>query len=284
MRALAVLAMSLALVSAAQERPGWKLVWADEFDKGTEPDPAVWNYEHGFVRNHENQFYTNKRSENVRIENGMLVIEGRKEHFQNDLLKGDDARFLWFKENRLKTEERPWNMAEFAEYTSGSINTRHKKFWQYGRIEVRAKLPKGKGVWPAIWTVGSGAPYPLAGEIDIMEYVGFQPSVVHGTIHGKGKNGRPYCSNHGSVHIPNIEDRMAVYAIEWTHDRIWFFVDDQMYFTVDLNEFDAVGRPFDYPQYLKLNLALGGSWGGQIDDSIFPQTFEIDYVRVYQFE
>ena len=96
MRSIAILAMSLALVSGAQELPGWKLVWAEEFDKGTAPDPAVWNYEHGFVRNHENQFYTNKRSENVRIENGMLVIEGRKEHFQNDLIKGDDARYLWF--------------------------------------------------------------------------------------------------------------------------------------------------------------------------------------------
>ena len=235
-----------------------KLVWNDEFNGTGAVNSADWKYEHGFVRNHEKQFYTDKRTENVCQKDGKLIITAIKEAYE---------------ENGVK-----------AEYTAGSIETRGLHKWQYGRIEVCAKLPKGKGVWPAIWTVGSGAPYPLAGEIDIMEYVGFQPSVVHGTIHGKGKNGRPYCSNHGSVHIPNIEDRMAVYAIEWTHDRIWFFVDDQMYFTVDLNEFDAVGRPFDYPQYLKLNLALGGSWGGQIDDSIFPQTFEIDYVRVYQFE
>ena len=163
MRSIAILAMSLALVSAAQELPGWKLVWSEEFDKGTAPDPAVWNYEHGFVRNHENQFYTNKRSENVRIENGMLVIEARKEHFQNDRLKGDDARFLWFKENLQKSAERPWNMAEYAEYTSGSINTRHKKFWQYGRIEVRAKIPVGTGTWPAIWMMGERKGWPACG-------------------------------------------------------------------------------------------------------------------------
>ena len=172
MRSIAILAMSLALVSAAQELPGWKLVWSEDIDKGTAPDPAVWNYEHGFVRNHENQFYTNKRSENVRIENGMLVIEGRKEHFQNDLIKGDDPRYLWFKENLQKSAERPWNMAEYAEYTSGSINTRHKKFWQYGRIEVRAKIPVGTGTWPAIWMMGERKGWPACGEIDIMEHVG----------------------------------------------------------------------------------------------------------------
>lgn len=235
-----------------------KLVWNDEFNGTGAPDPADWKYEHGFVRNHEKQFYTEKRTENVYLKDGRLVIVGLREAYE---------------ENGVK-----------AEYTSGSVHTKGLHEWQYGRIEVRAKLPKGKGVWPAIWTIGSGAPYPYAGEIDLMEYVGKEPSVVHGTIHGKGKEGRQYCSSHGSVRLPDVEDRMAVYAIEWTHDRIWFFVDDQMYFTVDLNEFNAVGRPFDYPQHLKLNLALGGGWGGPIDDSIFPQTFEIDYVRVYQFE
>ncbi|MCR5163000.1 MAG: glycoside hydrolase family 16 protein [Thermoguttaceae bacterium] len=235
-----------------------KLVWNDEFNGTGAPDPADWKYEHGFVRNHEKQFYTEKRAENVYLKDGRLVIVGLREAYE---------------ENGVQ-----------AEYTSGSVHTKGLHEWQYGRIEVRAKLPKGKGVWPAIWTIGSGAPYPYAGEIDIMEYVGKEPSIVHGTIHGKGKEGRQYCSSHGSVRLPDVEDRMAVYAIEWTHDRIWFFVDDQMYFTVDLNEFNAVGRPFDFPQHLKLNLALGGGWGGPIDDSIFPQTFEIDYVRVYQFD
>ena len=264
---LAVVALALSAAHAddavpqtvkSYEGKTLKLVWNDEFNGTGDVNPADWKYEHGFVRNHEKQFYTDKRTENVCQKDGKLVITGIKEAYE---------------ENGVK-----------AEYTAGSIHTRGLHEWTYGRIEVRAKLPRGKGVWPAIWTVGSGAPYPLAGEIDIMEYVGFQPSVVHGTIHGKGKGKHPYCSKSGSVRIPNIEDRMAVYAIEWTRDRIWFFVDDQMYFTVDLNKFDAVGRPFDYPQCLKLNLALGGSWGGSIDDSIFPQTFEIDYVRVYQFE
>ena len=288
MRALAVLAMSLALVSAAQERPGWKLVWADEFDKGTEPDPAVWNYEHGFVRNHVNQFYTNKRSENVRIENGMLVIEGRKEHFQNDLLKGDDARFLWFKENRLKTEERPWNMAEFAEYTSGSINTRHKKFWQYGRIEVRAKIPSGKGMWPAIWMMGERKWWPACGEIDIMEHVAKEPLNIYGTIHWLGAKQKKHSSKGAHVTNPTPQasyDDFHIYGIEWDEKQIVIFYDDNKYFTYDISLADQEdgSNPFRQPHYLLLNLAIGGGWGGPvIDDNAFPAKYYIDYVRVYE--
>ena len=288
MKAIAVLAMSLALVSSAQERPGWKLVWAEEFDKGTAPDPAVWNYEHGFVRNHENQFYTNKRSENVRIENGMLVIEGRKEHFQNDLLKGDDARFLWFKENRLKTEERPWNMAEYAEYTSGSINTRHKKFWQYGRIEVRAKIPSGKGMWPAIWMMGERKGWPACGEIDIMEHVAKEPLNIYGTIHWLGAKQKKHSSKGTRVTNPTPAasyDDFHIYGIEWDENQIVIFYDDNKYFTYDISLADQEdgSNPFRQPHYLLLNLAIGGGWGGPvIDDSKFPAKYYIDYVRVYE--
>ena len=288
MRSIAILAMSLALVSAAQELPGWKLVWADEFDKGTAPDPAVWNYEHGFVRNHENQFYTNKRSENVRIENGMLVIEGRKEHFKNDLFREDDARFMWFKENVLKSGERPWNMAEYAEYTSGSINTRHKKFWQYGRIEVRAKIPVGTGTWPAIWMMGERKGWPACGEIDIMEHVGKEPLNIYGTIHWLGAKQKKHSSRGAHVTNPTPQttyDDFHVYGIEWDEKQIVVFYDNNKYFTYDISLADQEdgSNPFRQPHYLLLNLAIGGGWGGPvIDDNAFPAKYYIDYVRVYE--
>jgi len=132
--------IALAASAAFAQDSSWKLVWADEFDQGTAPAAAAWNYEHGFVRNRELQYYTKERPENVRLENGLLILEGRKERFPNA---------------KHQAEATDWQRApEFAEYTSGSINTAGKIAWQYGRIEVRAKLPAGKGTWPAIWMMG----------------------------------------------------------------------------------------------------------------------------------
>lgn len=288
MRTITILAMSLAMAVGAQERPGWKLVWAEEFDKGTAPDPAVWSYEHGFVRNHENQFYTKDRRENVRIENGMLVIEGRKEHFKNDLFREDDARFLWFKENRLKNGERPWNMAEYAEYTSGSINTKHKKYWQYGRIEVRAKIPAGKGMWPAIWMMGERKGWPACGEIDIMEHVAKEPLNIYGTIHWLAAGQKKHSSKGTRVSNSTPQatyDDFHVYGIEWDEKQIVIFYDDNKYFTYDISLADQEdgSNPFRQPHYLLLNLAIGGGWGGPvIDDNAFPAKYYVDYVRVYE--
>ena len=236
------------------------LVWNDEFDGVGLPNPKNWTYEYGFIRNHEKQFYTKNREKNVYQKDGKLIIEAFKEDFE---------------ENGKK-----------AQYTSGSVTTQGLHSWKYGRIEVRAKLPKGLGTWPAIWMLGDNIPqvgWPQCGEIDIMEYVGFHPGRVHATIHAKGTKNW-HISKGSSILIDGIEDRMAVYAVEWTKDKMDFFVDDQKYFTVDLNQFDSLGRPFDLPHYLILNLAIGGEWGGQkgIDDSIFPVKYEIDYVRVYQ--
>ena len=234
----------------------WELVWADEFDYQGVPDPARWTYEEGFIRNNEKQFYT-RRPENARVENGTLVIEARKEKFQN------------------------------AEYTSASVTTSGKASWRYGRIEVRAKLPSGRGMWPAIWTLGTNIKqvgWPECGEIDIMENVGFDPDTIHGNVHTKAFNHVMGTNKGARIHVPNPHQDFHVYAVEWFPNRIDFFVDGRMYFTFENTGGGTAEWPFNQEQYLILNTAIGGAWGGQrgIDDSVFPQRFLIDYVRVYK--
>jgi beta-glucanase (GH16 family) len=254
-----MLALALALVLA----PGlaaadWKLVWADEFDRDGAPDPSKWTYEEGFVRNRESQYYTRDRRENARIEGGVLVIESRKERY------GDRA-----------------------EYTSASLTTEGKAEWRHARIEVRAKLPTGRGTWPAIWLLGTNrraVGWPRCGEIDIMENVGFEPDVIHANIHTQTYNHVRRTGKGSKIDVAEPWGDFHVYALEWTKDRLDFFVDGRKYFTYENERTGADAWPFDQPFYLILNTALGGSWGGQrgIDDSIFPQRFDIDYVRVYE--
>jgi beta-glucanase (GH16 family) len=255
--------------------PGYKLVWSDEFDRPGLPDPARWGYEEGFVRNHEAQYYTRSRLENARVENGLLVIEARKERFQNPHFKPDHGPKAGDNQS-----------IELAQYTSAALVTLHKASWQYGRIEVRAKLPHGLGTWPAIWMLGddkSKFGWPACGEIDIMEFVGHTPGKVHATVHFQ-KDGKHKSSGHNlSVTAP--WDDFHVYAVEWTPQRMDFYYDRTKYHSFEVAAADNRGQnPFRKPQYLLLNLALGGSWGRKIDDSILPQKFYIDYVRVYQKE
>ena len=237
----------------------WKLVWSDEFNYQGLPDTNKWGYEEGFVRNHESQYYTRARLENARVENGNLVIECRKEQFT------------------------PPNHAP-VEYTAASLTTKNKESWQYGRIEVRAKIPQGKGVWPAIWMLGTNITqvgWPRCGEIDIMEFVGKEPGQIHGTLHyfADGK----HQSDHESLKTPVPFDDFHTYAIEWTPERIDFYFDNQKYHSAPINKADqGANNPFREPQYLILNFALGGDWGGPIDEAVLPQKFLIDYVRVYQ--
>jgi beta-glucanase (GH16 family) len=249
----------LLALAAGASAADWKLVWSDEFNYHGLPDTNKWDYEEGFVRNHESQYYTRARSENARVEDGHLILECRKEHFT------------------------PTNHAP-VEYTSASLTTLRKADWQYGRIEVRARIPQGRGVWPAIWTLGTNITqvgWPRCGEIDIMEFVGKEPDVIHGTIH-YSKDGK-HASNHRSILTERPFDDFHIYNIEWTPQRIDFYFDGLKYQSADISPaIRAEDNAFSSPHYLILNFALGGDWGGPIDDSALPQQFVIDYVRVYQ--
>ncbi len=239
------------------EKDGWKLVWHEEFDREGLPDPNKWGYEEGFIRNREKQYYTKARKENCRVEDGKLIIEARKEQYRD------------------------------GQYTSASIKTRGKAEWLYGRIEVRAKLPTGRGMWPAIWMLGNNPEHrrwPACGEIDIMENVGFDPERIHANVHTEAYNHVKGTNKGAKIKIEKPWRDYHVYAIEWHTDHIDFFVDDQKYFTFENEGKGNAVWPFDKPHYLILNAAIGGSWGGQkgIDDSIFPQKYYVDYVRVFK--
>ncbi len=238
----------------------YRLVWADEFDRDGAPDSAKWSYDvggHGWGNN-ELQFYTRDRRENARVENGRLVIEARRE--------------AW----------------EGREFTSARLVTKGKADWTYGRVEVRAKLPAGRGSWPAIWMLGSTTPlrWPDDGEIDIMEHVGFDPGVIHASVHTKQYNHVAGTQRTGRIAVSDAQAAFHVYAVEWEPDRIRAFVDDRAYFEFPREEGGKPVWPFDAPHHLLLNVAVGGNWGGQkgIDPGSLPYRFEIDYVRVYRRE
>lgn len=269
--ALLLAAAAPTTAPSAVAKPGWRLVWSDEFNQpdGAAPDPAKWKYEVGYLRNAEKQYYTRDRRENVRIEDGNLIIEARKEPYP--IPDGD---------------------GKTAEYTSGSIETHGPGgAWQYGRIEVRAKIPTGRGMWPAIWmlppTIAQPgfADWPECGEIDIMENVGFDPHVIHGTVHTGAYNHTKKTEKGKKLRLDRPWENYHVYAIEWDERKIDFMIDDRVYNTfANDGAKDPMTWPFDQPFSLKLNTAIGGMWGGikGIDDSIFPTKFDIEYVRVYQ--
>ncbi|NQT21139.1 MAG: glycoside hydrolase family 16 protein [Planctomycetes bacterium] len=252
----------------------WKLIWSDEFDYTGEPDDSKWTREEGFLRNAELQLYTPAGADNVRVENGMLVIEAIKERIRNPAY--DPA------------ETKDWRTSrEYAEYTSGSVRSKGKAEWQYGRIEVRAKLPAGRGMWPAIWMLAADVNetgWPECGEIDIMEYVGFEPDTIYATVHTKDYNHVLSTQKGAKIHIADPDKDFHVYAVEWDARKMDFFVDDENYFTFENEGTGTDTWPYDKKYFLTLNIAIGGAWGGQkgIDESIFPRKFCIDYVRVYQ--
>jgi len=272
MRKVILTALAFFLSGVAQAGQ-WQLVWSEEFDRDGLPDPSRWTYEEGFVRNQEAQYYTRERAENARVERGVLILEARKEQFPNPRFEAGSAS---------------WQRGrQFAEYTSASVTTEGKAAWRYGRIEVRAKLPTGRGTWPAIWMLGVNrreAGWPRCGEIDIMENVGFDPGMIHANIHTEAYNHVKKTNKGGSLKLEKPHADFHVYAVEWSPDQMDFFVDERNYFTFRNEKTGSAAWPFDQPFYLILNVAIGGAWGGQkgIDDSIFPQRMEVDYVRVYQ--
>jgi beta-glucanase (GH16 family) len=264
----------IALSFGSAQAQEWKLVWSDEFDRAGLPDSTRWSFEEGFVRNEELQYYTRARRQNAVVENGMLVIQARSEQFANPAYDPAD-----------KTE---WSrMRKSAGYTSASLTTNKRAAWRYGRIEVRAKLPTGRGLWPAIWMLGTNIDkvgWPMCGEIDIMENVGYNPDTVYGTAHTEKFNHVRKTQKGSRIGVPRPYKDFHVYAIEWDARKIDFFVDSTKYFTFENEGTGEAAWPFDREQYLILNVAVGGSWGGSegIDKSVFPQRMYVDYVRVYQ--
>jgi beta-glucanase (GH16 family) len=254
-----IFVVALFLLAACMEKKK-QLVWSDEFDRPGAPDSTKWGYDLGAANgwgNNELEYYTSD-PKNVRIEDGKLIIEAHK-----DSLEGKP-------------------------FTSCRILSKGKGDWVYGRMEVKAKLPRTKGSWPAIWMLSSDRSYgewPASGEIDIMEHVGYDPGVVHGTIHTEAYNHVKKTQKEGKISVPDASDQFHVYAIEWTKDKMDFIVDDKVYHSVQRDpKDDYKGWPFDKPFHLIMNLAVGGNWGGKegVDETGWPQHMEVDYVRIYQ--
>ncbi|MBI4979453.1 MAG: glycoside hydrolase family 16 protein [Spirochaetes bacterium] len=249
------------------------LVWQEEFSAPGQPDSANWNFLDGFRMKAEPQYYTTS-SKNVRVSDGLLIIEAHAEKIANkNHTPGKDD---WRGNGRAE-----------GDYSSGYIDTKGKFEFMYGRVEVRAKIPSGSGVWPAIWTMGnwkangSAAGWPACGEIDIMEYIGVEADKIHCTTHFK-KDGQ-HVSTPNVLTTPRPFDDFHNYAIEWTSEGIYFYYDDIYVGALISSEAVEAGQnPFQKPHYLILNLALGG-WGGPIDESRLPAQFLVDYARVYQF-
>ena len=258
--------------SNAQKREKWKLVWKEEFNYSGLPNAKKWSYEVGHIRNNEKQYYTNARKENAWVSNGVLAITGKKESFPNEFFKKGSGDW--------KTQD------STAQYTSASINTLGKVGWKYGRIEIKAKLPHGRGIWPAIWMMGtnrSEVGWPKCGEIDIMEFVGNQPKDIYGTMHFPDPNAEGNKSNGNKITSENLKNDFHLYAIEWNEKTIDVYFDNNKYHSFSIDS-AGVGEdnPFRKPFYLLLNLAMGANWPGPIDDSVLPQQFLVDYVRVYE--
>jgi beta-glucanase (GH16 family) len=252
-------------VAAPAEKPDWHLVWSDEFDATTAgaPDPAKWNFETGGAGwgNKELETYTDRR-ENSIVENGMLKITALKEKF----IGQDNIR---------------------RTYTSARITTKNKFTQKYGRIEARLKITRGQGLWPAFWMLGDNneSGWPQCGEIDIMENIGKEPKIVHGTVHGPGYSGKdgigaPYTlpSDH------DFADDFHLYAVEWEPAQLRFYVDNALYESLTpTNLPPGKSWVFDHPFFIILNVAVGGLWPGNPDaTSKFPQSMLIDYVRCYE--
>jgi beta-glucanase (GH16 family) len=250
------------LVIQPPQDKNWKFettpIWSDEFDYTGKPSSAKWGYDIGGSGwgNNELQYYTNSEN-NAKVENGVLTITAIKENVGG------------------------------KNYTSARLVSKDKGDWLYGRIEVRAKLPSGKGTWPAIWMLPTDWAYgnwPSSGEIDIMEHVGYDPNKVHFSVHTKDYNHNIGTQKSDSRMIPTAMTEFHRYRVDWTPYAVRGYFDDQLVFTF-INEGKGFAKwPFDKRFHLLLNLAIGGNWGGAqgIDENVFPAKLQVDYVRVYK--
>lgn len=264
-KAIAAFLFISATVNVQAQQSFKKLVWSDEFNQNEIlPDTTKWGYDNGNGcpqicgwGNNELQYYTTSRPNNARVQDGKLIIEALKEDFNG------------------------------AKYTSARMVTKNKGDWKYGKIEIKAKLPAGRGMWPAIWMLPTKWEYgiwPLSGEIDIMENVGYWADSLFGTVHTDDFNGMKGTQKVKSLVVKDLSTAFHVYAIEWSENEISFFMDDKKYHSFANNKSGFKAWPFDKEFHLVMNIAVGGNWGGKygIDEAIFPQKMEVDYVRVYQ--
>ena len=249
----------LILITLTLSAQKYVQVWGDEFNTPGLPDSTKWGYEMGKIRNAELQYYTSKRLENARIEDSVLIIEARKEKYSG------------------------------ADYTSASIISKGIGDWKYGKIEISAKVPTGKGTWPALWMLPTNSEYgwPASGEIDIMEYIGVEPQNLFYTCHFEGTNGTGHQSSGAkSSTTANPFNQFIKFTLIWTPDKIEWYANDRKYHQYLRTSNDIKLWPFNKEFYLILNLAYGGSWGGYggVDDTKLPHKFLIDYVRVFQLQ
>ncbi len=232
------------------------LIFSDEFDTDGSPESSKWGYDigtgNGGWGNNESQYYTS-RSDNVIVEGGFLKIIAKKESYQG------------------------------SQYTSTRMLTQGKFDFTYGRVEVRAKLPAGNGTWPAIWMLGanfSTVGWPATGEIDIMEHAGNRQGTVQSAMHTPSSFGNTV--NHGDQFLSDVSTAFHVYTLEWTSEKMVFAVDGVTHYTYNPSTKNSSTWPFDAPQFLILNVAMGGTFGGAIDPNFTTSSMDIDYVRIYQ--
>lgn len=239
--------------------PEYTLVWSDEFS-GNELDLNVWNQETGNGSNgwgnNELEYYTSNLK-NTFVSNGNLIIEARRESTNN------------------------------FNYTSGRMTTQNKKSFTFGRIDIRAKLPVGKGIWPALWMLGTNiqtAGWPACGEIDIMELIGTYPARVTGTMHWKASNGSHASTGADyTLSSGDFSQQFHVFSIVWTNNEIKWYIDDQLFVSASSDDVGTADYPFNADQFFIFNVAVGGNWPGPPDNTTsFPQRMFVDYVRVFQ--
>jgi beta-glucanase (GH16 family) len=251
--------------------PGYKLVWADEFNKDGAPDPANWTFEQGFVRNEEAQWY---QPQNARCEGGLLIIEAKREKKENPQYREGSTR---------------WQQSrQYAEYTSACLTTQRLHSWMYGRFEMRGRIDIRAGLWPAFWTLGIERGWPTNGEIDIMEY-------YRGTLLANaawtlaGRRGAQWHTVKTPIKDFNDLDwssKFHIWRMDWDPNSLKLYVDGRLLNSTDVTQTFLNGsdgfNPFRQPHYILLNLAVGGTSGGDPSATQFPARFEVDYVRIYQ--
>jgi beta-glucanase (GH16 family) len=255
MKLLISIAILLQLFSPPPEKKQkLKLVWSDEFKSDGKPDSTNWTYDLGNGSdgwgNHEEQFYT-KSADNVYVKDGRLIIEAKKKEGQ---------------------------------WTSARVKSQGKKNFKYGKIVFRAKLPHGQGTWPALWMLGeavTSAGWPACGEIDIMEHVGRNPTVVQSALHTPSSFGDTV--NKGQETVATFDSEFHNYEASWTAEKIDFSIDDKVFYTYKPSQRDKSTWPFDSNFFMIMNVAIGGSFGGIVDPALDHARMEVEYVRVYEF-